>query len=120
MYRTIAVLATFTSLLSAASLAGAQSTPIGSADSLQGLQERSVQQSAPAPTNTGTAPVNGVQNFNNNPLIGLPIDRNLQLRVRPEVGNSQLGVFPADDNSRGNQFQVIYQFDNQPANPTQR
>ncbi len=119
MHTAIATLGTFTILLSFVSLAHAQSEPIGSASSLQGVQERTIQQSAPRAA-TGTASVSGVQNSSNNPLIGLPIDRNVQLRVRPEVGNSQVGVFPADDNSRGNQFQLIYQFDNQPTNPTQR
>ncbi|MGQ9872732.1 hypothetical protein [Leptodesmis sp.] len=120
MHTTIATLGTFTILLSFVSLAQAQSEPIGSANSLQGLQERTIQQSAPSRTTTGTASVNGVQNSSNNPLIGLPIDRNVQLRVRPEVGTSQVGVFPVDDNSRGSQFQLIYQFDDQPTNPNQR
>jgi hypothetical protein len=120
MHTAIATLGTFTILLSVVSLAQAQSEPMGSASSLQGLQERTIQQSAPSRTTTGSASINGVQNSSNNPLIGLPIDRNVQLRVRPEVGNSQVGVFPADDNSRGNQFQLIYQFDNQPTDPTQR
>lgn len=120
MHKAIATLGTFTILLTFVSLAHAQSEPIGAADSLQGLQERTIQQSTPSRTTAGTASVNGVQTSSDNPLIGLPIDRNVQLRVRPEVGNNQPGVFPGDDNSRGNQFQLIYQFDDQPANQTQK
>lgn len=120
MHTAIATLGAFTILLSFVSLAHAQSQPIGSANSLQGLQERTIQQSTPSRATTGTASVSGVQNSSDNPLIGLPIDRNVQLRVRPEAGTSQVGVFPVDDNSRGNQFQLIYQFDNQPTNQTQR
>lgn len=119
MPTTIATLGTFIILLSLASVAHAQSEPVGSANSLQGLQERTIQQSAPR-TATGTASIDGVQNSSDNPLVGLSIDRNVQLRVRQETGTSQVGVFPADDNSRGNQFQLIYQFDNQPTNQPQR
>ncbi len=120
MHTTIATLGAFTILFSFAALAHAQSEPMGSANSLQGLQERTIQQSAPSRTTTGTASVNGVQSSSGNPLIGLPIDRNVQLRVRPETGTSQVGVFPVDDNSRGNQVQLIYQLDNQPANQSQK
>lgn len=119
MHTAIATLGAFTILLSFVSLAHAQSQPMGSADSLQGLQERTIQQSAPSRAATTTS-VNGVQSSSDNPLIGLPIDRNVQLRVRPETGNNQPGVFPVDENSRGNQFQLIYQFDNQPTNQTQK
>ncbi|SRR5579883_1408666 len=110
MFKAIAALGTVVMLTSIVSTTDAQTKPMGSASSLSGLQERSVQRPSPPPS------VNSPQSSTDVPAgteRGLSLSKKVQLIVKPERGTSQVGVYPADDPSEGNRFQVQYQIDQQ-------
>mgnify|MGYP000172402948 CR=1 FL=1 len=89
----------------------AQNQPIGSAASLDGLQERSVARpSANAPLSSSPQRSTDVPAGTE---AGLQLNNKVQLIVRPEKGTSQVGVYPADDPSAGNKVQVLYQLNQQ-------
>lgn len=109
MFKAIAVFGTVAVLLSFVSAAQAQTEPMGSAASLDGLKERTVARPSPY------APVLAPQRSTDVPggsERGLQLN-NVQLIVSPERGNSQVGVYPTDDPSSGNKVQVLYQLNQQ-------
>ncbi|PSB24268.1 hypothetical protein [Stenomitos frigidus] len=109
MFKAIAAFGTAAILTSLATPTFAQAKPMGSAASLDGLQERSVSRpstSAPvskSPQSSTDVPAGSER--------GLRLDKKVELIVSPERGTSQLGVYPADDPSSGNKLQVLYQLD---------
>jgi hypothetical protein len=89
----------------------AQTKPIGSAASLDGLQERSVARpSSSAPVSSSPQRSTDVPGGTE---TGLQLTNKVQLIVSPEKGTSQVGVYPADDPSSGNKVQVLYQLNQQ-------
>lgn len=109
MYRAIVFIGMALSLASLAPVAVAQSQPIGSSHDLQGLQERSVQK--PDSDTAVNSPYGFVDAPQRDGETTLQIDRNVQLQIRPERGNSEVGVYPTDNTSAGNQVQVRYQIE---------
>lgn len=111
MFKAIAAFGTVMVLTSFALPTLAQTKPIGSAASLDGLQERSV--AAPSTK----APISSSpQRSTDVPAgreTGLQLNNKVQLIVSPERGTSQVGVYPADDPSSGNKVQVLYRLDQQ-------
>ena len=109
MFKAIAAFGTVAILTSVALPTLAQTQPMGSAASLDGLQERSVVRPST------TAPVSlSPQRSTDVPAgseRGLRLDKKVQLLVSPERGTSQVGVYPTDDPSSGNKLQVLYQLD---------
>jgi hypothetical protein len=89
----------------------AQDPSTGSANLLRGLQERSVKQFSPTRISSHSTPISKANDASDG--LGVQLDRNVQLRVKPETDTSQVGVFPGDNHAKGNQFQLIYQFDDQ-------
>ncbi|QZZ20052.1 hypothetical protein J5X98_22620 [Leptothermofonsia sichuanensis E412] len=119
MHRAISLIGTVTTLsglvLSGLVLPGlapvavAQSSEFGSSDDLQGLQEKSIQTIDPriyseSPSSIANSPTADDQ-------TRLQLDRNLELIIRPERGTSPVGVYPTDNTSAGNQFQLRYQLE---------
>lgn len=89
----------------------AQSTPFGSADTLQGLEERSVRTLSSTSSRSSSLTSNDYSSDTSNQPVGIQIDQNLQLQVKPEQDSSQLGVYPTDDTGKGNRLQLIYEFE---------
>jgi hypothetical protein len=85
-----------------------QAAPLGSANSLDGLEERSVRRS-PAPT--ATAPLPSSNTPLNADKSGLRFNSNLQLRVTPERDKNLSGIYPEDSTATGNKIQLLYQID---------
>ena len=110
MFKAIAAFSTVAILTSFAFPTFAQTKPMGSAASLDGLQERSV--SRPSNTSVSKSP----QSSTDIPAgseKGFQLNNKVQVVVSPERGTSQVGVYPADDPSSGNKFQVLYQLNQQ-------
>ena len=111
MFKAIAAFGTVAILTSVAIPTSAQTKPMGSAASLDGLQERSVAKPATSvpvsvsPQRSRDIPVGSERGFN--------LTDKVQLVVSPEKGTSQVGVYPADDPSSGNKLQVLYQLEQQ-------
>lgn len=111
MFKAIAAFGTAMLLTSAALPTLAQAKPIGSAASLDGLQERSIARpSSNAPISSSPQRSTDVPAGREN---SLQLNNKLQLIVSPERGTSQVGVYPADDPSSGNKVQVLYRLDQQ-------
>lgn len=111
MFKAIATFGTIVILTSFASAACAQVKPIGSAASLDGLQERSVSRpSSNAPVSLSPQRSTDVPGGSER---GLQLTNKVQLVVSPERGTSQVGVYPTDDPSSGNKLQVLYQLNQQ-------
>lgn len=107
MFKAIAAFGTVMILTSAALPTFAQTKPMGSAASLDGLQERSVARPSPnAPISSSPQRSTDVPPGSER---GLQLDKKVQLVVGPERGTSQVGVYPTDDPSSGNKVQVLYQ-----------
>ncbi|MBW4690176.1 MAG: hypothetical protein KME27_00245 [Lyngbya sp. HA4199-MV5] len=111
MFKAIAALGTVMILTSAAFPTVAQTKPMGSAASLDGLQERSVARpSSDAPISSSPQSSTDVPAGSQR---GLQLDKKVQLIFSPERGTSQVGVYPTDDPSSGNKVQVLYQLNQQ-------
>jgi hypothetical protein len=109
MFKAIAAFGTVAILTSAALPTLAQTKPIGSAASLDGLQERSVARpSTTAPVSSSPQRSTDVPAGSER---GFSLTDKVELLVSPERGTSQVGVYPADDPSSGNKLQVLYQLD---------
>ncbi|PZV12333.1 MAG: hypothetical protein DCF22_12725 [Leptolyngbya sp.] len=85
-----------------------QAAPLGSASSLNGLQERSVRQT-PAPS--ATAPLSNQNVSSKADAVGFRLNSNLQLRVSQERDKNLSGVYPEDSTATGNRIQLLYQID---------
>ena len=109
MFKAIAAFGTVAILTSIAIPTHAQDKPMGSAASLDGLQERSV--SRPSTTPPVSSSPQRSTDIPAGSERGLSLTNKVQLLVSPERGTSQVGVYPADDPSSGNKLQVLYQLD---------
>ena len=109
MFRAIAAYGTVLMLTSFGSAAHAQAEPMGSAATLDGLEERSVARPTPnAPVPFSPQRSTDVPGGSER---GLQLNNDVQILIRPERGTSQVGVYPADDPSSGNKVQVLYRLD---------
>jgi hypothetical protein len=112
MHQAIAFIGTVILLSGLAPVGFAQSSQFGSSDDLQGLQEQSIQTIDPriyseSPSTIANSPTADDR-------TRLQLDRNIELIVRPERGNSSVGVYQTDNTSAGNQFQLLYQLEQSP------
>jgi hypothetical protein len=85
-----------------------QAVPMGSANSLSGLEERSVQQT-PVPSSNPSFSNQTAQS--NQEAVGLRLNSNLQLRVSPERDKNLSGIYPEDSTATGNRIQLFYEID---------
>lgn len=107
MFKAIAAFGTVAILTTVAFPTFAQEKPMGSAASLDGLQERSVARPSSqdpvslSPERSTDVPAGSEASFR--------LYDKVQLIVGPERGTSQVGVYPVDETSSGNKVQVLYQ-----------
>ncbi|MBW4578107.1 MAG: hypothetical protein KME42_00855 [Tildeniella nuda ZEHNDER 1965/U140] len=107
MFKAIAAFGTVAILTTVAMPTFAQEKPMGSAASLDGLQERSV--ARPSSQDPVSLSPQRSTDIPAGSEASVQLYDKVNLIVGPERGASQVGVYPADDSSSGNKVQVLYQ-----------
>jgi hypothetical protein len=104
------ILATAIVLVGSVSIADAQTGSEADASSLQGVEGRSIQSTFPEPTEPE---INSENQANPDGSVSVQslfgLDERIQVRIKPERTTTQSEVFPSNETSRGNQFQLLYQ-----------